>query len=800
MLSKLSIDDRTKNSPTIIDGQVIAQHAYWNAEKSSIFTVNTVMVNTRLKGSSQPTIEIITPGGELDGKLLVVEPNAELRTGSKGIFFLKDNTVAFDFASSVKQYEIYSLAQGFIEEDEYTGKYNDPFEEYANRTVVYGLIGKTTGMNLRLGNTSNAMAVSSGTVTGFSPSTISAGTQSVLTINGTGFGVRKPSSTVQFRDANSTNSSNCVSVPDSSYILSWTNTQIKVIVPGASAFRQGGSGSGVVKVIDGDGNIITSSMSINISYNQFEYKKRRIALIGQNGSGGYTFTLNSNFSGNTNAKETFQRALDQWRCSTGVNAIISSSTTSTVCNSQSDNMNVVSFADANCPLPAGALGTTYSTYSLCSNSPIMPDGMDMIFNPDANFYMGTAAPASNQYDFESVALHELGHAFGQGHHSSGTEVMYPSIANGFTKRVLNPASDIANIKEVISLSTAAVSTCGFSKFTAVAPCAVSFTANFTADKFMGCAPLTINFTDKTTGSPTQWKWDIDNNGTVDYTAQNPSHTFTTPGHYSIKLIASNAASKDSIIKLAQIYVTPPMNLTLSVPQNVSCYGGTNGSVNVAATGGDGNYTYSWTTSQTTAALSNVPAGNYKVTVKDGSNCQATANGNVTQPDAIAVNVNTAPSGSTYSATLDATGGVKPYTYILNSNSGSRIESTSSTISNLTAGNYTVSVKDNNSCVKNTSFAMSSPTPVTDNENQFDNLDVYPNPATTNVNFNLTLKEEKTVKVEMFDLSGRTVFQDEYSNIKDKQASVDLSAFANGTYIIRFGLPEGNTFRKIIVSR
>lgn len=87
MLSKVSIDNRTKNSQTIIDGQVISQHSCWNADKSSIYTVSTIQVNRILKGTSAATIEIITPGGEIDGKLLVVEPNADLHQGKKAFSF-----------------------------------------------------------------------------------------------------------------------------------------------------------------------------------------------------------------------------------------------------------------------------------------------------------------------------------------------------------------------------------------------------------------------------------------------------------------------------------------------------------------------------------------------------------------------------------------------------------------------------------------------------------------------------------------------------------------------------------------
>lgn len=122
------------------------------------------------------------------------------------------------------------------------------------------------------------------------------------------------------------------SIPDSSYIVSWTNTEIKVIVPGASANRRGGAGSGTFNVILSNGVSLSSNSPLNIAYNQFEYKKNKISLIDQNGIGGYTFTLNSDFNNNTAAKASFIRALDQWKCKTGVNVTINNTTTANSCS------------------------------------------------------------------------------------------------------------------------------------------------------------------------------------------------------------------------------------------------------------------------------------------------------------------------------------------------------------------------------------------------------------------------------------------------------------------------------------
>ncbi len=53
---------------------------------------------------------------------------------------------------------------------------------------------------------------------------------------------------------------------------------------------------------------------------------------------------------------------------------------------------------------------------------------------------------------------------------------------------------------------------------------VSLQANFVADQTVGLAPFTVDFTDQTTGSPTQWTWNFGDGGfAID---QNPTHTYT----------------------------------------------------------------------------------------------------------------------------------------------------------------------------------------------------------------------------------------------------------------------------------
>jgi len=77
-------------------------------------------------------------------------------------------------------------------------------------------------------------------------------------------------------------------------------------------------------------------------------------------------------------------------------------------------------------------------------------------------------------------------------------------------------------------------------------------ANFSADTVSGAPPLTVQFTDLSSdgGSTiTAWSWDVDNDGTPDYTTQNPSHTYTAEGVYTVSLTVTNANGSDTETKV-----------------------------------------------------------------------------------------------------------------------------------------------------------------------------------------------------------------------------------------------------------
>ena len=83
-------------------------------------------------------------------------------------------------------------------------------------------------------------------------------------------------------------------------------------------------------------------------------------------------------------------------------------------------------------------------------------------------------------------------------------------------------------------------------------------ANFTGNPTSGAAPLTVMFTDTSSGSPTSWSWTFGDGGTS--TAQNPSHVYAA-GIYTVSLTATNAYGSDGETKTNYITVVQAQDYT-----------------------------------------------------------------------------------------------------------------------------------------------------------------------------------------------------------------------------------------------
>jgi PKD repeat protein len=80
-------------------------------------------------------------------------------------------------------------------------------------------------------------------------------------------------------------------------------------------------------------------------------------------------------------------------------------------------------------------------------------------------------------------------------------------------------------------------------------------ANFTGTPTTGTAPLAVSFTDTSSNGPTAWSWDFGDGSNA--SSQNPTHTYSTPGTYTVSLTATNAFGSDTNAKVGYVTVGNP---------------------------------------------------------------------------------------------------------------------------------------------------------------------------------------------------------------------------------------------------
>jgi gliding motility-associated-like protein len=146
-------------------------------------------------------------------------------------------------------------------------------------------------------------------------------------------------------------------------------------------------------------------------------------------------------------------------------------------------------------------------------------------------------------------------------------------------------------------------------------------------------------------------------------------------------------------------ITEPNEIVIKESHvNPTCNGYANGSIDITATGGSGNFTYSWNNQQTANTATNLTAGQYAVTVTDAKGCTSVLDHIIiTHPAALVVdaNITNAACGITNGGAIDVTvsGGNSPYQYNW-SNSA-----TTEDITAVRGGSYMLTVTDANGCIK-----------------------------------------------------------------------------------------------------
>jgi large repetitive protein len=178
----------------------------------------------------------------------------------------------------------------------------------------------------------------------------------------------------------------------------------------------------------------------------------------------------------------------------------------------------------------------------------------------------------------------------------------------------------------------------------------------------------------------------------------PSNVIDSLAVGSYTLYIADANNCRTSLQTEIISLTPEMHLTESIT-DVSCFNGSDGSVEVFVASGKEPYHYQWNNLQiTTQMISNVRAGGYGVTVTDDAGCVKKNTFVVNQPSfPLTASVNT--TSACYAKTdgtiaVVADGGTAPYRY--SANGGLSYQNAS--VLNVGTGSYSINVQDSKECI------------------------------------------------------------------------------------------------------
>lgn len=426
-----------------------------------IFTRNRVEVFRVLKGQAEYAIDVITEGGVFGNTMQMVTPSTQFSVGDYGLIVLNAN----------QHQDTQNTAISFMSINEKTGRVSGT-ELATDREELYEAVATITGSNvitlkripLNVFKPKDGSDVAiTPVIDQISPLQITAGTRSIITISGSGFGATQSDGVVAFRNADDGGLS-FIDMANGPHYVSWSDTEIQLYVPSASLYNTQVAGTGTIRVVNGEGGAVESEQQITVKYAKSEVVYSEVLnetmLVGME-NGGYVFQMNERMETLLGNSELVENAITKWACNSGVNFHLDTEITD-VSDYAHDEINLIGLSDSG-QLPNYVLGKTVTTFSGCGT----PEGLqwnlievDVLLNSDIDWWISEGPPAQNRFDIQTSLLHELGHAHLLQHNNNTNSPMYFQLMAGTSRRNLHPISDVNGGSFVTSSSVEAEHTCG----------------------------------------------------------------------------------------------------------------------------------------------------------------------------------------------------------------------------------------------------------------------------------------------------------------------------------------------------
>ena len=256
------------------------------------------------------------------------------------------------------------------------------------------------------------------------------------------------------------------------------------------------------------------------------------------------------------------------------------------------------------------------------------------------------------------------------------------------------------------------------------------------------------------------------------------------GPHTIQAMDGNGCTSDPFD--FDIIVSEPISIEVEIENQVSCFGLSDGKVNLFIESNLGVISYAW--NNDVSDFQALAAGNYSLTVTNTDGCTDAVDFIITQPDELIVATeNLVPAGNlSGSAEFIIEGGTPPYEYEVNG-----LENETGIFS-LLQGDYELNIADANGCSLSHTFTIPFTSATLDVENKL-NISIHPNPTSDILNVACNDCNSST-KFSIYNIEGKEIMQGEISNGKQ----IDIGQLANGFYFLMMDHGAKNSTHKFIV--
>ncbi len=254
-----------------------------------------------------------------------------------------------------------------------------------------------------------------------------------------------------------------------------------------------------------------------------------------------------------------------------------------------------------------------------------------------------------------------------------------------------------------------------------------------------------------------------------------------PGPYSLTVTDKDNCSFIFDEFVIEEPAAPVLEPILSVT-DVQCHGAADGEAVARPEGGMPPYNISWLKDgesilQNADTLSTMGPGTYRMVIIDQNECRKEVDFNIDQPDSLQVQINIIPPaepGTAHILRAIAAGGTPDYTFTWSTGEqGVEITGDGS-------GGFGVTVVDANNCISRDSVFLTT----TFESVNIREVKIFPNPASTSAQVNVTLENSLPLHLRLLDMSGREILHHASSKQQRHQFLIDLSALRSGEYIVR----------------